>query len=121
MRNFVLVGLGGAAGSMLRYGVHLWMKRLEFSFPLATFIVNMTGCLLIGFLFGLSAKTPWLQGAGWLVLGTGFCGGFTTYSAFALENSELLEKQWNGMAVLYAGLSVILGILLCRTAVWLVK
>ena len=82
-RNFLLVGAGGAAGSMARYGVgYVFSKLTTSSFPLATFTINVVGSLLIGILFGLSARNQWLQMGGMLLLASGFCGGFTTFSTF---------------------------------------
>lgn len=118
LRAFLLVGLGGAIGSMARYGVSLIINRLYvLSFPLATFLINILGCFLIGLLFGIAQKQDDIQSGIWLILATGFCGGFTTFSAFALENSNLLKANLNITALLYTALSVVLGILLCRLAI----
>lgn len=118
IRNLLLVGLGGAIGSMARYGVsRIISARYALSFPLATFIINIVGCLLIGLLFGYVQKNNSQQSDLWLVLATGFCGGFTTFSAFALENVNLLKGQLNITALLYIAASVIVGILLCRLGI----
>lgn len=118
LRAFLLVGLGGAIGSMARYGVSLAVNRFyALSFPLATFLINITGCFLIGLLFGIAQKQDDLQSGMWLILATGFCGGFTTFSAFALENANLLKGNLSVTALLYTVLSVILGILLCRLGI----
>ncbi|HYD21456.1 MAG TPA: fluoride efflux transporter CrcB [Flavipsychrobacter sp.] len=120
LRAFLLVGLGGGLGSIARYALSLFINRLgTHSFPLATFTINMTGCFLIGLLFGMGSKVVWAQGDGWLVLATAFCGGFTTFSAFALENVGLFNKQLSVTALLYTLLSVLGGILLCRLGIWL--
>jgi len=119
-RNFLLVGLGGAAGSMARYGVsYIFSKLTTATFPLATFSINVIGSFLIGVLFGLSARNQWLQAGGMLLLASGFCGGFTTFSTFALENVSLMQKGQAVVAILYTGLSVIIGLLLCRVGIWL--
>lgn len=122
LKNFLYVGLGGAVGCMARYGVNVviggWWRH---HFPLGTFLVNMTGCFLIGILFGLGLRQPWMQGTGWLLLGTGFCGGYTTFSAFALENVQLLQRQQTMTAVCYAMLSVAAGIILCRVGMALTQ
>lgn len=118
LKPLLLVGLGGAIGSMARYGVsRIVNARYTQSFPLATFIINIVGCLLIGLLFGYVQKNNNQPSDLWLVLATGFCGGFTTFSAFALENVTLLKGQLSITALLYIAASVIVGILLCRLGI----
>lgn len=120
LRAFLLVGAGGAAGSMARYGVsYLISKAVTATFPLATFSINIIGCFIIGVLFGLAARNQWLQAGGMLLLASGFCGGFTTFSTFALENITLMQKGQMTTAFLYTGLSVAAGLLLCRVGMWL--
>lgn len=99
--NLLLVGAGGAAGSMLRYGCQRWLNA---GFPTGTLLVNLLGCLLIGLLSG------WLAGPGKelqrLLLVTGFCGGFTTFSAFTADGISLLQQgRWLSFAF-YSGISV---------------
>lgn len=119
-RSLLLVGAGGAVGSMLRYAVsYAVSKYAQHPFPFGTFLINIVGSLLIGLLFGLAIRNQWLQEGGMLLLATGFCGGFTTFSAFALENVNLMEKGQSVTAVIYIGLSVIVGLLLCRLGLWL--
>ena len=99
LRTTLLVGLGGFAGTMLRF----WFGNLVKgnTFP-ATLFINITGCLLIGLVMGMNWKnTNWP-----LILGAGFCGGFTTFSAFSLENILLLEKGKFATAGLYILLSL---------------
>lgn len=120
IRSLLLVGLGGAIGSMARYSVaRIVNARYTQPFPLATFIINIVGCFLIGLLFGYVQKNNSQHSDLWLILATGFCGGFTTFSAFALENVNLLKGQLNITALLYIAASVIVGILLCRLGITL--
>lgn len=107
LNNFLLVGAGGAIGSMLRYGVALATGNRFF--PYATFVVNIAGCLVIGILFGQTAKNN-LSNYGWRFLATGLCGGFTTFSALSLEGFELLQQQRYIIFLMYLLLSITLGL-----------
>jgi CrcB protein len=114
MKQILLVGLGGAAGSMLRYLTTILTARyFPVQFPLGTFVVNITGCFLIGLLMGGLADqhNPQLR----LLLITGFCGGYTTFSAFSYENMVLLNSNHSLMAIGYIFASVVFGL----AAVWL--
>lgn len=118
LRSLLLVGAGGAAGSMARYAMGLLVGRLiSHPYPYATFIVNITGCFIIGLLFGLTQRNPAFHADWWLVLATGFCGGFTTFSTFALEGNNLLKGQQTGMMLLYTALSLVLGLVLCHIGI----
>ena len=120
LRTLLLVGAGGAAGSIARYSVgHIAGKYVAGSFPLGTFLVNIIGCLLIGILFGLVSRSQWMQQGGYLLLASGFCGGFTTFSTFALDNITLMQKGQSVTTLLYTALSLILGLLLCKAGIWL--
>lgn len=115
MKQVLFVGLGGAAGSMLRYLTHvITMKYYAASFPLATFMVNVAGCFIAGLIFGLTAQETTEAQNLKLLLITGFCGGFTTFSAFALENAGLMNSGNTITAVLYTIASIAAGLL----AVW---
>lgn len=103
--NLLLVGLGGAAGSILRY---LCQRSLNVGFPFGTLMVNILGCFLIGLLWGLSfrgmdepKKLLWI---------TGFCGGFTTFSAFTQEGLVLMEAQRWVLFLIYISASVVCGL-----------
>lgn len=112
IKDFLLVGLGGALGSMLRFGLSFLMKPVNL-FPVATFSINCIGSFLIGIIAGLAIRES--QPGWYLLLATGICGGFTTFSAFSLEGMQLLHEQKTGMYLLYTGCSIMLGLFL----VWL--
>ena len=111
-RILFLVGLGGALGSILRYCLGTYLtKTVDVAFPMGTFFVNVLGCLAIGALFGLSDRWDWFTPEWRLFLATGFCGGFTTFSAFALENISFLQSGDYKTFVLYTLASLIFGFL----------
>ena len=103
-----MVGLGGAAGSILRYLASLVFKDNSNSkFPVATLLVNIVGSLLIGIILSILHKNN-LSESGWkFLLAVGFCGGFTTFSAFAYENYNMLTNGFSATSALYIGLSII--------------
>lgn len=113
LKNFLLVGLGGAVGSMLRYGVYLLFPVKDF--PLATLLVNIIGSFIIGAVLAMGIKDEAFLNHWKLFLATGICGGFTTFSAFSAENMALLQTQKYTLAFIYIAASVITGI----AAAWL--
>ncbi|MEO6731002.1 MAG: fluoride efflux transporter CrcB [Ferruginibacter sp.] len=113
IRNFLLIGFGGALGSMLRYGTGLFIGVKPF--PLATFLINITGCFIIGMVMAYGLKSEVFTNNWKLFLATGICGGFTTFSAFSLENLQLFQNGKFGMFAIYITASVLLGI----AAVWM--
>jgi len=116
IRTLLLIAIGGGIGSMLRYLTSLAIEKYCATiFPLATFIVNVLGCLLIGIIMGLLEKNQMTNASMKWLLVTGFCGGYTTFSTFGYENISLLQGQHSGLAFLYIAASVIAGLL----AVWL--
>ncbi len=122
LKALLFVGIGGAAGSMARYGIgHMVSKFVSHPYPFATFFINIVGCFIIGMLFGYGQKQQLLMSDWWLILATGFCGGFTTFSSFALENISLLRSEQYLQAVLYTTLSVVLGLVLCRLGITLFR
>jgi CrcB protein len=111
MKTALIIALGGAIGSISRYGAQVFIYRTYPSvFPAGTFLVNLTGCLLIGIFYGLSEKGNLLTPEWRLFLTTGFCGGFTTFSTFAYENVDLIRSSDFLYTGLYIAGSVVLGI-----------
>lgn len=121
MKEFLLVGLGGAAGAMLRYGMSMIPVKSEF--PFMTLLINFLGAVIIGILAALSIKQTLLTSDSLLLLKTGVCGGFTTFSTFSLEAVTLLEQHKTGLGITYIAASILLcllGVLLGKSAVhWL--
>lgn len=111
MKTFLLVGVGGLAGSYLRYLISARVEQyILSSFPYGTLTVNIVGCFIIGLLLGLTARFN-LAPEYRLLLATGFCGGFTTFSSFSYEGIMLLQDAQFLYGFLYAGLSVLAGFL----------
>ncbi len=110
MKIGLFIFLGGGIGSLLRYATTKYVSGVyEGNFPLATFLINAIGCLLIGCFSGFLLKNMPEDTAWKSLLITGFCGGFTTFSAFSLENITLIAKNENEMMLIYVGLSVVMG------------
>ena len=106
--NFLYVALGGALGAMTRYAISLIPVKTQF--PILTLITNILGAVLIGFIVGLTDKKESVSPGSVLFWKTGVCGGFTTFSTFALESSNLLKNGHPGIAALYMFLSIAVGI-----------
>ena len=112
MTNWLWVALGGAAGSVARYGLGVQAGRwLGSGWPYGTFIANVVGGLLLGLLAGWLAHRGGADQERWrLLLGVGLLGGFTTFSAFSLETAGMIQRgDWGG-ALGYAGLSAVLSV-----------
>jgi CrcB protein len=123
LKNILLVGAGGFAGSVARYLLSRYMElQILTSFPLGTLTVNIVGCFIIGVIYGLTLRnlaSPEIR----FLLATGFCGGFTTFSSFSYESLALLRDGQLWFTFLYmagsllAGLAAVwIGLLIVKTA-----
>jgi len=111
IKNLLLVAVGGGVGSIARYLCQKWVSENHFHpFPWGTFVVNLAGCFLIGVVYAAAEKTTFISPQIRLLLITGFCGGFTTFSTFAFENMNLLRSNDSLYFLTYAVASVVLGI-----------
>lgn len=105
MVNSIIVGFGGFIGAILRYLIGLLPVHTQSSFPIKTLLINIAGAFIIGLIVVLGAKRNWNPQL-ILFLKVGICGGFTTFSSFALETNQLMEQGAVWSAGLYAVLSV---------------
>ncbi|CAM1343936.1 fluoride efflux transporter CrcB [Tenacibaculum amylolyticum] len=121
MKQAIFVFIGGGFGSVLRYLLGKALNNSETGIPLGTFLANILGSLLIGFILGLAAKNEALTQNQSLLLATGFCGGFTTFSTFAYENHIFLKSGDFISFASYTIASFVVGFLAVFLGVFLVK
>ena len=121
MKQLILVFLGGGLGSVLRFIVGKWLNNSENGIPYGTFAANIIGSLLIGVILGLAAKNESLTQSQTLLLATGFCGGFTTFSTFAYENHLFLKSGDFMSFAIYTIASFVVGFLDVFLGIFLVK
>ncbi|NOX21682.1 MAG: fluoride efflux transporter CrcB [Actinobacteria bacterium] len=109
MRSFLFVGAGGAVGSAMRYWVTKTWPATGVGFPVGTFLVNVLGSVVLGFMVGYlgASAHPDVR----LGLFVGLLGGFTTFSTFAVESGDLFRGGFAGTAALYITVSVVVGLI----------
>ncbi|MFC4268409.1 fluoride efflux transporter CrcB [Polaribacter marinivivus] len=121
MKNLLFVFIGGGFGSVLRFLLGKWLNNTENGIPFGTFIANILGSLLIGIILGYAAKSDTLNQNQTLLLATGFCGGFTTFSTFAYENHIFLKTGDFTSFALYTITSFVVGFLAVFAGMYLIK
>ena len=121
MKHAILVFIGGGFGSVLRFVIGKYLNNTETGIPYGTFLANILGSLLIGMILGLAAKNSTLSQSQTVLLATGFCGGFTTFSTFAYENHVFLKSGDFTSFALYTMASFVIGFLAVFLGLYLVK
>lgn len=121
MKSLLLVFLGGGFGSVLRYMIGKYLNSTQTGIPYGTFAANILGSLLIGIILGLAAKNDSLTQNQTLLLATGFCGGFTTFSTFAYENHVFLKSGDFTSFAIYTIASFVIGFLAVFAGMFLVR
>lgn len=121
MKKLILVFLGGGFGSALRYVIGKYLNSAQTGIPYGTLTANILGSLLIGIILGLAAKNNTLSQNHTLLLATGFCGGFTTFSSFAYENHLFLKSGDFMSFAVYTIISFVVGFLAVFAGVYLAK
>ena len=121
LANVLLVAIGGAIGASTRYLLGGWIQSQAGSpFPWGTFIINISGSLLIGIVFGF-AERGFLSANARLLLATGILGGYTTFSTFSFETMSLLISGGKGMALLNTVGQTVVGLLAVYTGFFLIR
>ena len=110
MLNVLAVGVGGCIGSVLRYLIGRIPLQEPFVFPVRTLAINVIGCVVIGLIAAAGSRYASAHPHLLLFLKVGLCGGFTTFSTFALETADLMKAGHTGAAFLYVLLSVLAGV-----------
>lgn len=114
------VFIGSGLGGMMRFGLGRWVESWQQQvFPYGTFMVNLLACVISGFVIGLADQKQILSPAARQFLTVGFCGGFSTFSAFSAETLQLFQNGQVLLAVMYAVLSIVLGVGAIFAGMWL--
>lgn len=121
MKNLLLVFIGGGFGSALRYLIGKWLNTAQNGIPYGTFAANILGSLLIGIILGIALKNNSLTENHTLLLATGFCGGFTTFSTFAYENHVFLKAGDFTSFAIYTIASFVIGFLAVFGGMYIAK
>ena len=122
IRSLIIVALGGGMGSALRFMASKFVQdNMAGIFPYPTLAVNIIGCLLIGLFYGMSSRGNLGSESAKLLLTTGLCGGFTTFSTFCNENLSLMRGGHALTTLLYTGGSIMLGFIAVAVGYWIAE
>lgn len=122
LKSLLIVGTGSFIGGAMRYLLSTYIKNMYGqTFPWGTLVVNLLGCFVFGIIFALFSKHNSANNTFCLLLTTGICGGFTTFSTFANESVQMIQNGNIGEFIGYMATSVIVGIALIALGYWIVK
>jgi CrcB protein len=122
MMGYLVVFVGAGVGGMLRHFLNIWIARLAGThFPMHTFVINITGSIVMGIITALFALKGGATGHLRLFLATGILGGYTTFSTFSLDAILLWERHDYLLAAYYIGGSVVLSLLGLMAGLWIVR
>jgi fluoride exporter len=118
--NLLAIAMGGFVGAILRYAAGNWIPRWD-GYPLGTTVINLLGCLFLGWFLTITLTKWRISSAIRLGIGTGVTGAFTTFSTFTVDSLNLLMSQNYFIAIVYASISVLGGIAFSALGVYLAK
>jgi len=121
MKQMLIVFIGGGSGSVLRFLVSKFLNTSKYNIPFGTLTVNVLGSLIIGLILGVSLKNNTLSQNTVLLIATGFCGGFTTFSSFAYETHGFLKNGDFWLFLLYTMGSIVIGLLAVFLGLFITK
>ncbi len=122
LKSLLIVGTGSFIGGAMRYLLSTFIKNVSGQgFPWGTLSVNLLGCFLFGIIFAIFSKNSSTDNTLFLLLATGICGGFTTFSTFANESVQMLQHGNTSGFIGYVATSVIAGFALIAMGYWIVK
>ncbi|MGP0580294.1 fluoride efflux transporter CrcB [Paenibacillus peoriae] len=110
MKDVLFVAAGGALGTSTRYGLQSLLPAAGADFPLGVLLINWIGCLFLGWFFTVTLRSWRIKPRLRLVIGTGFTGGFTTFSTFGYESLQLMERKEYRRMAMYVLSSVVVGV-----------
>jgi CrcB protein len=122
LKSLLIVGTGSFIGGAMRYLLSTYMKNIcSQGFPWGTLAVNLLGCFLFGIFFAIFSKNSSTDSTLYLLLTTGICGGFTTFSTFANESVQMLQNGNIAGFIGYVATSILFGLALIALGYWMVK